>query len=193
MLISFLRRLFGSPASQKPARTRPATPAPPTKPATPKTAPKPSAPPRSGSPTRPAAPRAPKPAPPRHISTADRGRTIAYAPNLDGDADPGEIVWTWVPYEDDPAQGKDRPVLIVGRDARTLLGLMLSSQSERDGQRNWLALGAGAWDNTERPSWIRLDRVLEIEDDGIRREGAILDRSRFDRVAASLQRDYGWA
>src|SRR4051812_5334729 len=98
MLISFLRRLFGSPASQKPARTRPATPAPPTKPATPKPAPapKPSAPPRSGRPARPAAPRAPKPAPPRHIATADRGRTIAYAPNLDGDADPGEIVWTWV-------------------------------------------------------------------------------------------------
>jgi PemK-like, MazF-like toxin of type II toxin-antitoxin system len=121
-----------------------------------------------------------------------QGRQLAYAPDLDGDADPGEIVWTWVPYEDDPAQGKDRPVLVVGRDARKLLGLMLSSQSERDGQRHWLALGPGEWDRDSRPSWIRLDRVIEVDEDGIRREGAVLDRPRFDRVAAILRRNYGW-
>ena len=129
----------------------------------------------------------------RFVSTLDRaGRRIDYAPDLDGAADPGEIVWTWVKYEDDPHQGKDRPVLVVGRDGRTLLGLMLSSQSERDGQRNWLALGAGTWDHAERPSWIRLDRVLEVDEDGIRREGAVLDRDRFDRVASSLRADFGW-
>lgn len=120
------------------------------------------------------------------------GRHVEYAPNLDGDADPGEVVWTWVKYEDDPHQGKDRPVLVVGRDGRTLLGLMLSSQSERDGQRNWLALGAGAWDEQERPSWIRLDRILEVDQDGIRREGAVLDPARFTRVTDELKRDYGW-
>jgi hypothetical protein len=130
---------------------------------------------------------------PRHVPTAARGRHLEYAPDLDGDADPGEIVWTWVPYEDDPSQGKDRPVLVVGRDGRTLLGLMLSSKSERDGQRNWLALGAGDWDREARPSWIRLDRVLQVDQDGIRREGAVLDRPRFDSVAAELRKDYGWA
>ena len=122
-----------------------------------------------------------------------RGRHLEYAPNLDGDADPGEVVWTWVPYEDDPAQGKDRPVLVVGRDGRTVLGLMLSSQSDRDGQRNWFALGPGAWDRESRPSWIRLDRVLQVDVGGIRREGAVLDRARFDRVAAKLRAEYGWA
>nr|WP_296074855.1 type II toxin-antitoxin system PemK/MazF family toxin [uncultured Actinoplanes sp.] len=119
-------------------------------------------------------------------------RHLEYAPNLDGDADPGEIVWTWVPYEDDPSQGKDRPVLVVGRSGRTVLGLYLSSKSQRDGERNWMALGPGTWDRDERPSWIRLDRVLEVDHDGIRREGAILDRPRFDRVAAVLRRNYGW-
>ncbi|GLW34442.1 type II toxin-antitoxin system PemK/MazF family toxin [Actinoplanes regularis] len=195
-LISFLRGLFG---------TAPRPTAPPTRPAPRPAPPRPTTPPRAEAPRKPRPsagpkpaapgpkPAAPRPRPPRHVPTQDRGRTIAYAPNLDGDADPGEIVWTWVPYEDDPAQGKDRPVLVVGRDGRSLLGLMLSSQSERDGQRNWLALGAGEWDRTARPSWIRLDRVLEIEEDGIRREGAILDRGRFDRVAARLQGDYGWA
>jgi PemK-like, MazF-like toxin of type II toxin-antitoxin system len=170
-LISFLRRLFGGEAPKSTARTtRPAAPQPTASRST-----------------------ATKPRPPRHVPTQDRGRTISYAPDLDGGADPGEIVWFWVPYEDDPSQGKDRPVLVIGRDGRTLLGLMLSSQSERDGQRNWLALGAGDWDRTGRPSWLRLDRVLEIEEDGIRREGAILDRGRFDRVAETLRRDYGWA
>jgi len=136
-------------------------------------------------PSRNAPPASARPAPPR-------GRHLEYCPNLDGDADPGEIVWTWVPYEDDPAQGKDRPVLVVGRNGRTVLGLMLSSKSERDGQRNWLGLGPGAWDREARPSWIRLDRVIEVDHDGIRREGAILDRARFDRVAAELRRNYGW-
>jgi hypothetical protein len=135
-----------------------------------------------------------RPAPtPASVPTAQRGRHLEYAPDLDGDADPGEIVWTWVPYEDDPARGKDRPVLVVGRTGRTLLGLMLSSKSERDGQRDWLALGPGSWDRDQRPSWIRLDRVLEVDEDGIRREGAVLDRDRFERVAAALRRDHGWA
>jgi hypothetical protein len=127
------------------------------------------------------------------VPTASRGRRLEYSPNLDGDADPGEIVWTWVTYEDDPAQGKDRPVLVVGRTGRTLLGLMLSSQSERDGQRDWLALGPGDWDRDARPSWVRLDRIIEVDEDGIRREGAVLDRARFDRIAGVLRRDHGWA
>jgi hypothetical protein len=127
-------------------------------------------------------------APPRPAG----GRQLVYAPQLDGRADPGEVVWTWVAYEDRPAQGKDRPVLVVGRDGSTLLGLMLSSQHERDGQRHWLGLGPGAWDREARPSWVRLDRVLEVDEAGIRREGAVLDRARFETVAAALRRDYGW-
>src|SRR4051812_39873136 len=75
----------------------------------------------------------PVPAPPPQRGTsvhaeAPGGRHLSYAPSPDGAADPGEIVWTWVPYEDDPSQGKDRPVLIVGREGHTALGLMLSSQ-----------------------------------------------------------------
>jgi hypothetical protein len=136
-------------------------------------------------------PSAPRPA--RHLPRPRGGRHLDYAPKLDGDADPGEIVWTWAPYEDDPSQGKDRPVLVVGRHGRDVYGLMLSSKSQRDGQHNWMALGPGAWDHDQRPSWIRLDRVLDIDGNGIRREGAILDRVRFDQVAAKLRREYGWA
>ncbi|MET3420807.1 hypothetical protein BJ973_000019 [Actinoplanes tereljensis] len=121
------------------------------------------------------------------------GRHLEYSPNLDGDADPGEVVWTWVPYEEDASQGKDRPVLVVGRKGRRVLGLMLSSQNERDGQHNWFGLGPGSWDRESRPSWVRLDRVIEVDHTGIRREGAILDRGRFDQVAGKLRKEYGWA
>ncbi|WP_425571043.1 type II toxin-antitoxin system PemK/MazF family toxin [Rugosimonospora acidiphila] len=129
----------------------------------------------------------------RRQVAALRRRRLSYAPELDGQADPGEIVWTWVPYEEDPHQGKDRPVLVVGRESRTLFGLMLSSQSERDGQPHWLALGPGEWDQGHRPSWIRLNRVLTMREDSIRREGAVLDLARFDRVAQVLRARYGWA
>jgi mRNA-degrading endonuclease toxin of MazEF toxin-antitoxin module len=128
----------------------------------------------------------------RRQVAALRRRRLVYAPELDGQADPGEIVWTWVPYEDDPRQGKDRPVLVVGRESRTLFGLMLSSQGERNGQRHWLALGPGEWDHENRPSWVRLDRVLTMREDGIRREGAVLDEARFHRVSQALRRSYGW-
>ncbi|ROT32185.1 type II toxin-antitoxin system PemK/MazF family toxin [Micromonospora sp. HM5-17] len=128
----------------------------------------------------------------RRQVAALRRRQLVYAPELDGRADPGEIVWTWVPYEDDPRQGKDRPVLVISRVSRTLFGLMLSSQSERDGQRHWLALGPGPWDRDNRPSWVRLDRVLTMREDSIRREGAILDRERFERVSQALRAGYGW-
>jgi hypothetical protein len=126
-------------------------------------------------------------------ATAVRDRRLTYAPQPDGRADPGEIVWAWVAYEDDPRQGKDRPVLVIGRSGSTLLGLMLSSQSERAAQRHWHALGPGPWDREARPSWVRLDRVLEVPEEGIRREGAVLDRRRFDAVASALRSGYGWA
>jgi hypothetical protein len=119
-------------------------------------------------------------------------RMLEYSPELDGRADPGEVVWTWVPYEEDPHQGKDRPVLVVGRRGRTMLGLMLSSNGRRDGERTWLPLGAGSWDRESRPSWVRLDRVLTVDERGIRREGSILERSTFDRIAIRLRGDYGW-
>lgn len=126
------------------------------------------------------------------VPTAQRARKVVYSPDLDGRADPGEIVWTWVVYEDDPTKGKDRPVLVVGRDRSTLLGLMLSSQDHR-GDRNWVGIGAGSWDFENRESWVRLDRVLDVPEEGIRREGAILARDTFEVVAARLRAEYSWS
>jgi len=125
--------------------------------------------------------------------TAHRARRLVYSPNLDGRADPGEVVWTWVTYEEDPTRGKDRPVLVVGRDHATLLGLMLSSQERHAADRDWVEIGRGSWDYEGRPSWVRLDRVLDVPEESIRREGAILERNVFEVVAARLRRDYSWS
>lgn len=127
------------------------------------------------------------------LPTAQRARKLVYAPKLDGRADPGEIVWTWVVYEDDPSRGKDRPVLVVGRDRSTLFGLMVSSQERHAADPEWVGIGSGSWDYEGRPSWVRLDRVLVVPEEGIRREGAILDREVFDVVAARLRAQYAWS
>jgi hypothetical protein len=127
------------------------------------------------------------------VPTAHRARKLVYAPDLDGRADPGEVVWTWVTYEEDSTRGKDRPVLVVGRDHATLLGLMMSSQERHAADRSWVSIGSGSWDGEGRPSWVRLDRVLDVPEESIRREGAILEPGIFDRVAARLRRDYSWS
>ena len=124
--------------------------------------------------------------------TAQRARKLVYSPDLDGRADPGEIVWTWVVYQDDPTRGKDRPVLVVGRDRSVLLGLVVSSQERHAGDPDWVGIGSGEWDYEGKESWVRLDRVLDVPEEGIRREGASLQREVFDVVAARLRAEYSW-
>ncbi|MFJ5696767.1 type II toxin-antitoxin system PemK/MazF family toxin [Arthrobacter sp. NPDC093139] len=121
--------------------------------------------------------------------------TLRYSPSPDGRPDPGEVVWTWVPYEEDHSRGKDRPVLLVGSQGQYLLGLMLTSKDHDGhprGQRDYVDIGTGPWDREGRPSEAKLDRVLQIRPADIRREGAILDRSQFSLVADALRRLRGW-
>ncbi|TDE01334.1 type II toxin-antitoxin system PemK/MazF family toxin [Jiangella asiatica] len=116
----------------------------------------------------------------------------SYNPSTDGDPDPGEIVWTWVPYEENDGRGKDRPVLIVALEpAGTLLAVQLTSKNH-DGEDDWVAVGAGRWDGEHRPSWVDVSRVLRVHPSGMRREAAALDREPFDRVIAELRGRYGW-
>lgn len=152
----------------------------------------------------PAPSRAPRPARAAGTPTPTRypgdftGRpTVEYRPRLDGDPDPGEVVWTWVPFEEDHSQGKDRPVLLIGTDGPWLLGLMLSSRDhdadardEARWGRYWMDIGAGSWDRQGRPSEVRLDRILRVDPAGVRREGAVLDSATFTRVADSLKRHH---
>ena len=125
--------------------------------------------------------------------------TLTYAPRDDGRPDPGEVVWAWVPFEEDYSQGKDRPVLVIAQEGKYVLGLMLTSKDhdrdqEQDARhgRYWLDVGTGAWDRQNRPSEVRLDRVLQLDPSAVRREGAVLDRSVYDQVAAGVRRAKRW-
>lgn len=125
-------------------------------------------------------------------SAAD-GLRITYAPERDGDPDAGEVVWTWVPYAENDGRGKDRPVLVIGRqDADRVYAVRLTSKSH-DGDRDFLSIGTGDWDSAGRPSWVDIDQLYSVHRDGMRREAAALDVDRFTGVAQALQRRYGWA
>ncbi|HSP60707.1 MAG TPA: type II toxin-antitoxin system PemK/MazF family toxin [Ornithinimicrobium sp.] len=114
---------------------------------------------------------------------------IGWAPVEDGRADPGEVVWAWVPFEEDPQQGKDRPVLVLGRQGDTLLALQLTSRDHDEDQeqeasegRLWTDVGTGAWDRYRRPSEVRVNRLLRLPGSAVRRTGASIDRAVFERV-----------
>ncbi len=109
---------------------------------------------------------------------------VVYAPEADGRPDPGEVVWGWVPYEDDPSQGKDRPVALVGRRRGQLVGVALTSKG---GGRDEVLVGVGAWDPKRRPSYAKLDRILDVDGTKVRRVGGVLDRKRFDALVRALR------
>jgi hypothetical protein len=119
--------------------------------------------------------------------TVPTGTRVEYAPDLDGDADPGEVVWTWVPYEDDPSKGKDRPVVVIGRTGDDFAAVPLTS---KDKGRGAVAIGSGAWDRSGRPSYAKVDQLIVVRPRDVRREGAVLGRDRFDAVVAGVGRHH---
>jgi hypothetical protein len=129
-----------------------------------------------------------EPAPARGGAHTYRGAIHwEYSPELDRDPDPGEIVWSWVAFEEDDSIGKDRPIAVIGRaDDGRLAALMLSSRGH-DGDRDWIAIGSGPWDREGRPSWVRRDRVLAVHAEAVRREGAIMPRATYDAIVTGMR------
>ena len=151
---------------------------------------------------------APKPSAPKPSAPASTGASngsdypgdyrdminFEYSPSLDGDADPGEIVWTWVPFEEDHSQGKDRPVLLVGRDGEYLLALMMTSKDHNNREHadpNCLDIGSGPWDPQGRASEVKLNRVIRVRPDAMRREGAIMPEDTFRLIERAWTRHNG--
>ena len=75
--------------------------------------------------------------------------------------------------------------ILAGEDAtkRPVRGLV---RWRIENDEAWLDLGSGEWDAARRPSEVRLDRVVRVDPAVVRREGAVLDRRRFDLVTRSL-------
>jgi hypothetical protein len=115
-----------------------------------------------------------------------------YAPVADHEPDPGEVVWAWVPFEEDPAQGKDRPLAIVGRSTdkpTDMVGFLLSSK-DRSQEDDWVPIGAGEWDEQRRESWVNIARPLAVNAEAVRREGGELSREQFDAVVEAARRKF---
>ena len=72
--------------------------------------------------------------------------------------------------------------------------MLTSKDHDRDARaeaaqgRHWLDVGAGGWDSQRRPSEVRLDRVLRLRPEAVRREGAALSRQVFEQVQLGLHR-----
>ncbi len=117
---------------------------------------------------------------------------MTYSPSTDGTPDPGEVVWTWVPFEERDGRGKDRPVLVVAEErGGTFLAVQLTSKAHT-GNAEFVPIGSGKWDSAGRPSWVNIDRVFRLHAAGMRRETAGLPASSFAAVEARLRQRYGW-
>ncbi|KDA05613.1 hypothetical protein DC31_14270 [Microbacterium sp. CH12i] len=118
---------------------------------------------------------------------------VSYAPQKDGDPDAGEVIWTWVPYEENDGRGKDRPVLVIGRQSGTRVYAVRMTSKPHERDRDYLSIGSGGWDSQGRESWVDIEQLYSVHEQGMRREAAVLDRKRYDRVASALITRYGWA
>jgi len=119
---------------------------------------------------------------------------LEYAAQRDGAPSPGEVAWAWVPYEDDPNQGKRRPVLVIEVDGDDVLVLQLTSKDhDRDEEqearagRFWMDIGTGSWDRKHRPSEVRLNRVIRLRADDLDQLDIALDRATFEAVAEAAR------
>lgn len=148
--------------------------------------------------------------PPKHASRLSAGRfgphatvevdgrrlsglRLAYAPSIDGAPDPGEIIWSWVPYQEEDGRGKDRPLLVVASEPNgTVIAVPLTSKDHEAGRGHFVPIGHGGWDAQGRPSWVNVKRVFRVHTAGMRREAATLDEDRYGDVTRELRRRYGW-
>ena len=133
----------------------------------------------------------------REASIADALAHASYTPVMDGDADPGEVVWTWVPYQEDASVGKDRPAVVIGAQGEGVYILQLTSKDhtrdaaqEAAAGRYWFNIGSGEWDSKGRPSEVRLDRALWVKATDVRREGSILPKSTWQLIVDALEEHY---
>ncbi|MDY6144011.1 MAG: type II toxin-antitoxin system PemK/MazF family toxin [Arcanobacterium sp.] len=132
-------------------------------------------------------------------SFAERGLpNFEYRPERDGAPDPGEVVWTWVPFEENDGRGKDRPVLVVAMEGEYVIFGQMTSKDHAKGKvyqdrfdRWWIDLGAGEWDSQGRPSELRLDVLWIVHEDQVRRGGGKLPEEKFKAVVAAIAKING--
>ncbi|MDK6492845.1 PemK-like, MazF-like toxin of type II toxin-antitoxin system [Corynebacterium coyleae] len=116
-------------------------------------------------------------------------RSIYYAPDMDGTAEPGEVVWVTVPSH----PPRQRSILIVGRERHDVLGLLISPEREHENDERWFEIGPGDWESSGQPCWVRLDKTLVVPESDVERRGTTVPPRRFQRVANTLRERFNWS
>lgn len=118
-----------------------------------------------------------------------------YSPNHDGGPDPGEIAWTWVPYQENNGRGKDRPVIALAMDGDYVIFAQLTSKDHADHRIRkdrygtwWMDIGSGAWDPQGRASEVKLNILWIVHESHIRRMGSALDAKIYSNVVTAIQK-----
>lgn len=124
--------------------------------------------------------------------TGSLQRSIYYAPDMDGQADSGEVVYISIACSGATNPPEERALLVIGHQRQVVLGMLISSNPIHEGDAAWLDIGAGDWDPSGKSCWVRLDKILEVPEASIRRQGAMMPLRRFERLAVRLREDYGW-
>lgn len=120
--------------------------------------------------------------------TGNIPRNIYYAPDMDGGAEPGEVVWVTVPSQPPTV----RSMLVVGRDHHEVLGLLISPKKSHSEERDWIGIGSGEWEASGDPCWVRLDKTLFVPETDVHRRGTTLPPLRFERIATRLRDRFDW-
>lgn len=123
--------------------------------------------------------------------TQKLARAVFYAPDMDGQAEAGEVVWANLRLHR-LGELERRAVLLIGRNQHTLLGLLISSHEIHAKENNWMPIGNGPWNDKTSSSWVRLDKTLLIQETAIQRRGVRIPERRFERLAHRLREDYDW-
>ena len=122
-------------------------------------------------------------------ATASVPRNVYYAPDMDGGAEPGEVVWVTVPSS--PPKG--RSMLVVGREHHDILGLLISPEKQHAYDDRWFEIGPGDWEASGSPCWVRLDKTLIVPEADVHRRGTTVPQRRFERVANTLRERFAWS
>lgn len=108
-----------------------------------------------------------------------------YSPSRNGEPNPGEVIWTWVPYVENDGRGKDRPVLIIADlGLGEFAGCYLTSQQHR----GFISVGTGEWDASRRESFLNPERLLRVHRAGMRREGGRVTELGFESAISAVRR-----
>jgi len=116
-------------------------------------------------------------------------RNIYYAPDMDGGAEPGEVVWVTVPSH----PPERRSMVVVGRDRHDILGLLISPDAQHADDDRWFEIGHGDWCETGQSCWVRLDKTLIVPEADVHRRGTTVPRRRFERIANRLRERFDWS